>query len=137
MIETLKASLCVQICYANREVARVSETEGLLKIKLYRKTIPQSPSATAPFAQGSLTRRYLYIPKLFAKRKKLHCVEDTTSLYRRYNFTDEVNFTATIGCKFTLNARTSRPSSKYNTLNIPLPWSSGLIHKGRLPKSSP
>ena len=36
------------------EVARASETEGLLKIKLYRKTIPQSPSATAPFAQGSL-----------------------------------------------------------------------------------
>ncbi|MBO4983969.1 MAG: hypothetical protein J6D23_07905, partial [Clostridia bacterium] len=26
----------------------------MLKIKLYRKTIPQSPSATAPFAQGSL-----------------------------------------------------------------------------------
>jgi len=41
-------------CLWQLEVARVSETEGLLKTKLYRKTIPQSPSVTAPFTQGSL-----------------------------------------------------------------------------------
>ena len=31
-----------------------SKTEGLLKAKNYSKTIPQSPSVTAPFTQGSL-----------------------------------------------------------------------------------
>ena len=31
-----------------------SKTEGLLKQKFHRKTIPQSPSVTAPFTQGSL-----------------------------------------------------------------------------------
>ena len=46
-------------CLWQLEVARVSETEGLLKTKLYRKTIPQSPSVTAPFTQGSLIRAVL------------------------------------------------------------------------------
>ena len=31
-----------------------SETEGLLNKKIHRKTIPQPPSASAPFTQGSL-----------------------------------------------------------------------------------
>ena len=33
---------------------------GIVKIKIYAKTIPQSASLTAPFAQGSLTMFHRY-----------------------------------------------------------------------------
>ena len=72
---------------------------------LFSQTIPQSPSVPAPFTQGSLIRRHKYQPQLFTEGKKLHCAERATSPYRRYNFTDEVNFTLYQPSRFTVILR--------------------------------